>query len=146
MKPSITAKFADWVEQRVLEALPAELKSLPVLDERKKDLKQNIQKSIASGLQACVALSAPAMQKDGDSSFGNTQFRVQVEVALMSNFVLNKAFNSYELAEHLFRSFVGAEFMSGPVCAYDVGVDSLSTMPEGSKVMHTFSVYTVVTL
>lgn len=146
MKKSITATFADWVEKKVLEALPEELKALPVLDERKKDLKQSIQKSIASGLQSCIALSTPAMQKEGDASFGNTQFRVQVEVALMSNFVLNKAFNSYELAEHLFRSFVGAEFMSGPICAYDVGVDSLTTMPEGSKVLHTFSVYTVVTL
>lgn len=144
---AISSKFADWVVQRITHAIPAEWReSVPVYNERELNFDQHIQQSVNKGLGACFAVSLPRISKEGDNSPGNTQYRLQLEVGLTHNAGLSPALNSQELAEVVFRAFVGAEYYSGGILAYDVAADNLTGTSTGVSQTHVFSVYFILTL
>ena len=146
MKP-ISHSFLDWVVARLKEAIPAELKAdVPVYDDRSIDLPQLIAKAVNKGLGACVAVSLPGLSKEGDPEPSNTQYRVTVEVGVAHNAAVKSDLNSHALAETLFRSFAGAEFHSGGVMAFDVGVDDLHSTVQNAHLTHLFSVYYTLTI
>lgn len=137
----------DWVVARVRAAIPADVaENVLVFDDRESDLEGLIFKAVNKGTGCCVAVSLPSLQKEGDPAPSNTQYRVQVEVGVVQNAVLLPELSSHQLAETLFRAFVGAEFECGGFLAFDVSADNLSSIIRGSEQTHIFSVSYTLTL
>ena len=146
MKPISTA-FMDWVVARLRAALPAEVaENVLVFDDRESDLEGLIFKAVNKGTGCCVAVSLPSLQKEGDPAPSNTQYRVQVEVGVVHNAVLLPELSSHQLAETLFRAFVGAEFEAGGIMPFDISADNLSSTINRGEQTHIFSVSYTITL
>lgn len=141
-----SSNFVDWVLTQLRSAIPAEWnEKVPVFDERELNLEQLVSQAVNSGLGACVVASLPTFRKEGMSEPGNTLYRVSVEVGVMHNATLAPELPSSELAEALFRAFVGAEYeTAGGILCHRVGADTLTQNATKGKLLHQFTVYFVV--
>lgn len=141
---AISYSFCDWVLARIKQHLGGQMSEELVLDERKGDLAKSINKSVNSGLGACVVVGVGNITPQG-SGADDTQCEVSVNIAVMHNSVLKPAFDSRLFAEHLYSKFAGAEYEIPPCRAVNVRAGTLST--EGNdKKMHMFTVSYLKTL
>lgn len=137
---AISYEFLDWVRATVVEGAAGVLPPELVFDEREKGLAQHVQKSVNSGLGCCAVVSLANLRQEG-SSPDDTQYRVEVNVAVLRNAGLAQEVDSVLLAEHLFRLFAGAAFKALPSgLPVTVRAASLVHQVNGTRLIHTFEV------
>lgn len=139
---SISARFLDWASAKVA----AQAGDIPVFDERKKDLGQHIRQAVNSGIGCCAVLRFPSLSRANGGDPDDTQYRCSSEVAVLRNAAFKPELDSLTLAEGLFCSFAGADFDLGDQFPAQVGADGFNTSGEGLKLIHTFTISTLITL
>lgn len=143
---AISYEFLDWVRATVVEGAAGVLGPELVFDEREKGLQQHVRKSVNSGLGCCAVVSLANLRQVGNGP-DDTQYRVEVNVAVLRNAGLSAEVDSVLLAEHLFRRFAGAVFQVMPTgLPVTVQAGSLTHQVNGVKLIHTFEVSYLTTI
>ena len=143
---AISYEFLDWVRATVVEGAAGVLGSELVFDEREKGLRQHVQKSVNTGLGCCAVVSLANLRQVGNGP-DDTQYRVEVNVAVLRNAGVAAEVDSVLLSEHLFRRFSGAAFKTLPTgLPVTVAAGRLTHQVDGLRLIHTFEVSYLTTI